>query len=202
MASKRTLRYFRRLDYQPLFREISQRSIPKSRLDAWGEPLLISANQKLACTNPSGINYMVWLRRYSLTRPVRGLQCFKIGNIQDCDNGKCSRSWRMGIVSFSTAWVRKLHWFSSWRQGQNTVFKSIAIAIFSSYFANVRASKLKINWKYCWVYCWQNEGADEVDWELKQPKISLMIRRLNSNSDRSFNHKLKLVSSGNFAQTF
>ena len=130
-----------RLDYQPLFREISQRSLPKSRLDAWGEPLLISANQKLACTNPSGINYMFWLRRYSLNRPVRGLQWFKIGNIQDCDNEKCSRSWRMGILSFSTAWVRKLHWFSSWRQGQNTVFKSIAIAIFSSYFANVRASK-------------------------------------------------------------
>ena len=42
-------------------------------------------------------------RRVSLTRPVRGLQCFKIGNIQDCDNEKCSRSWRMGIVSFSTA---------------------------------------------------------------------------------------------------
>ena len=131
-----------RLDYQPLFREISQRSLPKSQLDAWGEPLLISANQKLACTNPSGINYMFWLRRYSLTRPVRGLQCFKIGNIQDCDNEKCSRSWRMGIVSFSTAWVRKLHWFSGWHQGQNMVFKSIAIAIFSSYFANVRASKI------------------------------------------------------------
>ena len=58
---------------------------------------------------------------------------------------------------------------------------------------------LKIIWKYRWVYCWQNEGADEVDWELKQPKISLMIRRLNSNSHRSFNHKLKLVASGNFA---
>ena len=123
-----------RLHYQPLFREMSQRSLPKSRLDAWGEPLLISANQKLACTNPSGINYIFWLRRYSLTRPVR--------NIQDCDNEKCSRCWRMGIVSFSIAWVRKLHWFSRWRQGQNTAFKSIAIAIFSSYFVNVRASKI------------------------------------------------------------
>ena len=131
-----------RLDYQPLFREMSQRSLPKSRLDAWGEPLLISTNQKLACTNPSGINYMFWLRRYSLTRPVRGLQCFKVWNIQDCDNEKCSRSWKMGIVSFSTAWVRKLHWFSIWRQGQNTAFESIAIVIFSSYFANVRASKI------------------------------------------------------------
>ena len=44
-----------RLDSQPLFRERSQRSLPKSLLDAWDEPLLISANQKLACANRAGI---------------------------------------------------------------------------------------------------------------------------------------------------
>ena len=121
---------------------MSQRSLPKSRLDAWGEPLLISANQKLACTNRSGI--IIFFGCEGILWPGRfeGYSAFKVGNIQDFDNEKCSRSWRKGIVSFSTPWVRKLHWFSSRRQGQNTAFKSIAIAIFSSDFANVRASKI------------------------------------------------------------
>ena len=108
-----------RFDYQPLLRDM-----------------------KLACTNRSGIiiffgcEGILWPGRFEV------YSAFKVGNIQDFDNEKCSRSWRKGIVSFSTAWVRKLHWFSSWRQGQNTAFKSIAIAIFSSDFANVRASKI------------------------------------------------------------
>ena len=159
---------------------MSQRSLPKSRLDNLAGCMLIPANQKLACTNRSGINYIffdckaiLWPGRFEV------YSAFKVGNIQDFDNEKCSRSWRMrGIVSFSTAWVRKLHWFSSWRQGQNTAFKSIAIAVSpqTSLIYLEQVKFLNINWNYCWLYCrGQNEGADEVDRELKRPKFLLMI---------------------------
>ena len=49
----------------------------------------------------------VWHKLYVLAVKVPGLfevySAFKVGNIQDYDNEKRSRSWRIGTVSFSTA---------------------------------------------------------------------------------------------------
>ena len=88
-------------------------------------------------------------QRKFLTRV--GIELTTFGLNHHCSTDRATRSdgsrpWETEILKSPhfppPAWVRKLHWFSRWRQGQNTVFKSIAIAIFSLYFANVRASKI------------------------------------------------------------
>ena len=71
---------------------------------SWGKPLLICSNQKLTCTNRSGINYIFWLRRCSLTRPVRALQCFLVSRhprfrqqkvFQKLENADCIAFYRL-----------------------------------------------------------------------------------------------------------
>ena len=78
---------------------------------------------------------------------------------------------------------------------------------FSSGFANVTESKIpEDQWKLLLsVLVAERGGRWDRLRDLKRPKILLMNHypsELNSNSHWSFNHKLELASSGNFAQTF
>ena len=165
---------------------MSQRSLPKSQLDVWGEPLLISANQKLACPNPSGINYMFWLRRYSLTRPVRGLQCLwrkhprlrqrKV--FEKLENGNCVVFYRL---SSQASLIFQL---ASWSKHG---FQIHCYCNFSSYFTNVRASKipqhqLKLLLSLLvakrggrWGRLRANAAEDFVDYSLVEFKLTLII---------------------------
>ena len=48
-----------RLDYQPLFGKMSPRSSPEGTAGVVSLALLISTNEKRACTNRAGINYLL-----------------------------------------------------------------------------------------------------------------------------------------------
>ena len=54
---------FSRLDYQPLFGKMSPLSSPEGTAGCVNLALLISTNEKRACMNLAGINYLSWMQR-------------------------------------------------------------------------------------------------------------------------------------------
>ena len=78
---------------------------------------------------------------------------FKVVNMQDFDNEKCSRSWRIALCRFLPP-----------EFGNFTNFPVHCYCTFSSDFANVRANKnSQDQLKLVLNYWWQNEGAERAE---------------------------------------